>query len=522
MPPKIITPQQAALLVQDEDTLAVSGFMANLVPFSFIHALADRYRDSGRPHDLTYIFSSGQTTRAAQNPLGFDKLAQEGLLKRTVGSHYAVNPAIGRMAIDEKIEAFNLPMGIMAHLYRDMAGGKPGTISHVGLKTYIDPRLEGGKLNQKARDSGYDAVELITINGQEQLFYKAIPINICVIRGSYADEKGNISFAKEGTFLEATAMAQATRRFGGKVAVQVECILQNGSLHPKDVKIPHIYVDYIIPVGPENMPEYDSYLSPAIAGDTRVPGKAIPAIPLNERKIIARRAAMELSPDSVVNLGVGIPEAVAMVANEEGIAGYITLTVEAGPVGGISSGGSLFGTAVNPDAILTQGQQFDFYDGAGLDLAYLGSGEVDEEGNVNVSDLGTFLTGCGGFINISQNAKKLFFCGSFTAKGLQIQTGQGKLSIIKEGAQKKFIKKVRQITFSGEYARNIGQPILFITERAVFKLQKDGLHLIEIAPGVDIKNDVLAHMDFMPKIPAPPQLMDSRIFTDKVMNIKNG
>ena len=516
---QIITPEEAALLIQNEHTVAVSGFMLNLVPLSFISALEKRFVETGGPRDLTYIFSSGQSL-GARSPHGLNQLAKEGLLKRTYASHYAVNYYIGQMAIEEKIEAFNLPMGVMAHLYRDMAAGKPGTVTHVGLKTFMDPRFAGGKMNQRARDCGFDTIELVELGGKEQLFYHAIPIDVCVIRGTWADERGNIGYDKEGIYLDVTAMAQATRRFGGKVIVQVEGVVKSGSLNPKDVKVPGIYVDYIMPVGKENMTEYDSYLSPAATGAIRAPGRALPGLPLGIRKIIARRAALELKPASVVNLGVGMPESISLVANEEGITDYMNLTVESGPIGGVVAEGTLFGLSFNPEAILNQSQQFDFYDGGGIDLAFLGSGEVDENGNVNVSDLGNFLTGCGGFINITQNAKNLFFIGAFTAKGLEIKTGDGRLTIVKEGTQKKFLKKVRQITFSGEYAKEIKQPVLYISERAVFEQRQDGIHLIEIAPGIDLQKDVLAHMDFTPKMDKSPKLMDSRIFMDKPMGLK--
>jgi propionate CoA-transferase len=479
--------------------------------------LEKRFLATGSPRGITYVFSAGQGDRG---PRGLNQLTHEGLLKRTIGAHYAVTPEVGRLANEEKIEAFNLPQGVMSQLYRDMAAAKPGTITHVGLKTYMDPRLEGGKLNQRARDSGIDMVKVIAIEGKELLFYRAFPIDICVIRGTYADAKGNVTLEKEGLFLDATSMAQATRRWGGKVIVQVEQIVQSGSLNPKLVKIPGIYVDYIMPVGADNMPEYDVVISPSAAGLTRIATAAMPALELDQRKIIARRAALELRPDTVVNLGVGIPEAVSLVANEEGIGGYMTLTVESGPIGGISADKLLFGVSMNPDAILDQGYQFDFYDGGGLDLAYLGAGQVDKEGNVNVSHLGAFVTGCGGFINITQNAKKLFFCGSMTAKGLKIKTGDGKLAIVNEGRERKFIDKVRQVTFSGEYAVSVGQPTMYITERAVFELRSDGLHLTEVAPGIDVEKDILAHMDFKPHVQTPLKLMDARIFRDAPMNLK--
>jgi propionate CoA-transferase len=279
-------------------------------------------------------------------------------------------------------------------------------------------------------------------------------------------------------------------------------------------------VDIVVVVPPEqNMAHANPIHAHAYCGNIRVPTDSVAPLPFDERKIIGRRAAMELKPGTAVNLGIGMPEAVATVANEEGIGGYMTLTVEAGAVGGIPAGGLDFGMSINPEAILEQNYQFDFYDGGGLDLAYLGLAECDEVGNINVSKMGPRITGCGGFINITQNAKRLFFCGTFTTKGLKVSAGNGKLNIDNEGSAVKFLKKVGHVTFSGEYAAEVKQPVLYITERAVFELRRDGLHLTEIAPGVDLQKDVLAHMEFAPKMYTPPRLMDERIFMEQPMGL---
>ena len=450
---------------------------------------------------------------------GLNHLGHEKLLKRVIGGHWNLSPKIGALAVANKIEAYNLPQGTISQLYRDIAAHKVGTITHVGLKTFVDPRIDGGKINDVTKE---EIVELINIAGQERLLYKAFPLNVCFLRGTYADEKGNITLEKEGVTLDTTSMAQAVKNSGGTVIVQVEKVVKAGTLDPKKVKIPHIYVDVVVAVpAAEHMPEADPDMLAVYNGDLHIPADSLPPLPLGDRKIIARRAAMELQPGSVVNLGIGVPEAVALVANEEGIGDYMTLTVEAGPVGGIPAGGLSFGLSVNGDCILDQAYQFDFYDGGGLDLAYLGLAECDEAGNINVSKLGPRVTGCGGFINITQNAKRLFFCGTFTAKGLKIATGDGTLKIVQEGSARKFLKKVGHVTFSGEYAQEVNQPVLYITERAVFELRKDGLHLIEIAPGIDLEKDILAHMDFTPKMDTPPKLMDARIFTDAPMGLKN-
>lgn len=329
------------------------------------------------------------------------------------------------------------------------------------------------------------------------------------------------SASTDSTSRTVLSVAQATHNSGGTVIVQVENVVKAGTLDPKLVKIPGIYVDVIVQVSPEeNMSETTAALSPTRCGAVKVPTGSLPSVALDERKIICRRAAMELRKGAIVNLGIGVPEIVALVANEEGIGDYMTLTVEAGPIGGVPAGGLMFGVSTNPEAIIDQPYQFDFYDGGGLDLAFLGLAEADEEGNINVSKLGSRVTGAGGFINITQNAKKVFYCGSFTAKGLEVATGDGTLRIVKEGEQKKFVKKVGHVTFSGKYAQQVQQPVLYITERAVFELKADGVHLTEVAPGIDIEKDILALMDFAPKMPVKPKLMDARIFKTEPMGLK--
>lgn len=513
---KFMTPREAVELIKDGDTLATGGFLNNGFAESLAIALEERVVETGKPSDLTLVYAAGQGDGKDR---GLNHLGHEKLLKRVIGGHWNLSPKIGALAVANKIEAYNLPQGTISQLYRDIAAHKVGTITHVGLKTFVDPRIDGGKINDVTRE---EIVELINIAGQERLLYKAFPLNVCFLRGTYADEKGNITLEKEGVTLDTTSMAQAVKNSGGTVIVQVEKVVKAGTLDPKKVKIPHIYVDVVVAVpAAEHMPEADPDMLAVYNGDLHIPADSLPPLPLGDRKIIARRAAMELQPGSVVNLGIGVPEAVALVANEEGIGDYMTLTVEAGPVGGIPAGGLSFGLSVNGDCILDQAYQFDFYDGGGLDLAYLGLAECDEAGNINVSKLGPRVTGCGGFINITQNAKRLFFCGTFTAKGLKIATGDGTLKIVQEGSARKFLKKVGHVTFSGEYAQEVNQPVLYITERAVFELRKDGLHLIEIAPGIDLEKDILAHMDFTPKMDTPPKLMDARIFTDAPMGLKN-
>ncbi|SBV99695.1 Acetate CoA-transferase YdiF [uncultured delta proteobacterium] len=513
---KFLSSREAVDLIKDGDALAVNGFIGTAHPEALSSALEERFLETGKPEGLTLVYAAGQGDRKNKS---LNHLGHEKLLTRVIGGHWNMAPALGKLAAEEKVAAYNLPQGVISQLYRDIAAGNLGTITHVGLKTFVDPRLDGGKINKTATE---DIVELVTIAGHERLLYKAMPLNACLIRGTYADEKGNVSMEHEGVVGDATAMAQAVKNSGGIVIVQVAEKVRAGSLDPRMVKLPHILVDVVAVVGHElNQDGFGQVPRLACCGELRLPPGSVPALPFDERKIIGRRAAMELTPGSVVNLGIGMPETIAAVAAEEGISDYMSLTVEAGPVGGIPAGGFDFGLSVNPEAILDQNAQFDFYDGGGLDIANLGLAECDEAGNINVSKLGAHITGCGGFINITQNAKRLFFCGTFTAKNLVIAVHDGKLHIEREGATKKFIKRVGHVTFSGEYAAACGQSVTYITERAVFELRRDGLHLTEIAPGVDPEKDVLAQMEFRPKMDTPPKLMDERIFRPGLMGLSD-
>ena len=367
-----------------------------------------------------------------------------------------------------------------------------------------------------------DLVKVVEIEGEERLLYKGFPINVCFLRGSYADEYGNCTVHREIGPLDVTAQAQATKNSGGKVIVQVEKIVQGGSLDPKLVKIPGIYVDAIV-VGSieDNMQCLGTPYDGALTGEFRIPVDAIPPIPLDAKKILARRAAMELPKDAIVNLGTGAPEKIANVAAEEGISDSMTLTVEAGGIAGVPYGGTQFGASANAMAILDHNVQFDFYQGGGLDVAFLGLAETAPNGDLNVSKFGTRLAGAGGFIDITQNAKKVVYCGTFTAKGLKTECRDGKLVITQEGAKKKFVNQVEHITFSGVYANKVHQPVLYVTERAVFELRPEGVTLIEIAPGIDLQTQALDQMEFMPKIAEDLKLMDERIFRDELMGLAN-
>jgi propionate CoA-transferase len=512
---KIMSVEQAISLIKNEDTVAVGGFIGAGHPEGITKKLKEIYLDQGKPNNLTLVYAAGQGDGKEK---GLNHLGQEGLLSKVIGGHWGLAPKVQKLAIENKIKAYNFPQGVISSLYRDIAAGKPGTITHVGLKTFVDPRVEGGKLNSCTTE---DIVKVIEIDDKEYLYYKAFPINVAIIRATYADEEGNASLQKEAATLDGLAMAQAAKNSGGKVIIQVEKIVSKGTLDPRLVKIPGILVDAVVVANAEDhMQTFDEPFNPAFCGEIKMPVNAIKCLPMDERKIIARRCAMELVPNAITNLGIGMPEGISMVANEENIGDTMRLTIESGPIGGIPAGGLSFGAAINPDSIIDQSSQFDFYDGGGLDVAFLGLAQCDEEGNINVSKFGPKIAGCGGFINITQNAKKVIFGGTFTAGGLKINISDGKLFIENEGKSKKFIKNVEQITFSGDYARDVNQQVLYITERAVFRLTKAGVELVEIAPGVEIKKDILDQMDFEPIMPAELKIMDKRIFEDKLMNLK--
>ena len=519
---KIVSAREAIRLIGVGDTVAIGGFIGAGLALEVIHELSAVYQATdeesiafGKPRDLTLVFcaSPGDGQSAGAN-----RLAQPGLVKRIIGGHWAGVPALYQLVAGNQVEGYNIPLGPISHLYRDIAAGKPGHVSRVGLGTFADPRFGGGKLNEMTTE---DLIESLEVGGEEYLLYKAFPINVAIVRGTTADPAGNITMEREALTSDTLSLAMAAHNCGGLVIAQVERLAEVNTLNPRQVKVPGALVDCIVlATDPANHPQtFASPYNPAFSAEVRVPLTSLTPMPMSDRKIIARRAAIELRPNSVVNLGVGIPEGVASVAAEEKIADLMTLTAEPGVIGGIPAGGTGFGAATNAQAVIDMPYQFDFYDGGGLDAAFLGLAEADREGNINVSRFGPRMAGAGGFIDISQNAQKMLFLGTFTAGDLELSVVEGRLLIERDGQYQKFVEEVGHRTFSGPHAAQQGKEVLYITERCVFRLTAEGLELTEVAPGIDIERDILAKMSFRPIVNKPRE-MDRRIFRSGPMGLR--
>ncbi|MGJ7510115.1 acyl CoA:acetate/3-ketoacid CoA transferase [Variovorax sp. GT1P44] len=510
---KVVSADEAIALIRDGDSVSCSGFVGIGTPEELIVALERRFVTTQGPRDLTLIFAAAPGDGKVR---GVNRLAHEGLIRRAIGGHWALVPQLAKLATDNLIEAYNLPLGTISHLYRDAAAHRAGTLSKVGLGTFVDPRQSGGRINQRTQE---ELVRVMEIDGEEWLFYKAFPVNVALIRGTTADPSGNITMEHEALLLDAQAAAMAARNANGLVIAQVERIAAAGTLDPRSVVVPGVMVDCVVVASPElHQQTYGTAYNAAFSGEMRVPANRIAVAPLDERKLIARRCAFELPLGGVINLGIGMPEILGAVAAEERVLDHLTLTAEPGVIGGMPKGGLNFGAAVNTQALLHQNQQFDFYDGGGLDLACLGMAQIDRAGNVNVSRFGTRLAGAGGFINISQNARRVVFAGTFTAGGLEVAIEDGNLRIVTEGQAPKFVTAVEQITFSGPQAMSKRQSVHYVTERCVFSLQPNGLQLTEVAPGIDIDRDILAHMDFRPLI-GKINCMDERLYRARPMGL---
>jgi propionate CoA-transferase len=512
---KVFERHEAAKLIHNGATVAINGFGPLAQASEFEAALRERFLETGEPKGLTLVCAAGQGIYDRKSYI--DQISLDGLFTKVIAGHFRSMLTLADMVAQEKVEGYNLPMGVISQMFREMAGRKPGLVTRVGLKTFVDPRLGGGRLNSISKES---YVELMKFGGEEFLFYRAFPIDVALIRGTTADPEGNITMEREAVFLDAFSMAQAAKANGGIVIVQVER-LSDKPARPKEVKIPGVLVDAVV-VAPEQRQTHFEVFNPHYTGDSHMPESDMPAFmeTLKGRGadgqtrslthyIIARRAATEVGQDNVVNLGAGVPELVGWHIDPSR---NFRLTVESGVLGGVPTNGADFGAAVNPQAIYDQPSQFDFYDGGGLDVTFLGALETDKAGNVNVSRSGNSVVGIGGFVNISQNTRKVVFCFPFSVKGLAVAWRDGKLVIEKEGQIVKFSKEVQQISFSGEYATETGQRVLYVTERCVFELTKDGLTLVEVAPGIDAGTQILPLLPFKVAVAPELKIMDSAFF----------
>ncbi len=511
---KFISPEKAAALVSDGDVLWIEGSSGGVVePGTLYQAVSERFEQEGHPQDLILVHSNGIGDGKGK---GVDLFARDGMLKKVIGGHFGFSPRLVEMINNDKVEAYNLPQGVIAQLAREIAAKRPGLLTHVGLHTFVDPRYSAGALNDISKDP---PLELVNFKGKEYLFYPTFPLDVVFIRGTAADEDGNISMEHEVSYLNMLAAAQAGHNSGGIVIAQVKYQASRGSLDPRLVRIPGILVDYVVVDG-EQWQTFDSEFEPSLCGVMRSPFALNGNGTFGVRNVIARRAAFELMP-GVINLGFGMSSEVATVAAEEGIADKIVLTIEHGAVGGIPASGDSFGASYNPQTIVEQPSQFDFYDGGGIDITFLGLAQLDQAGNVNVSKFAGRIPGVGGFVNITQGAKRIVFCGTLTAGGLEVEIVDRRIKIVREGRIRKAVKQVEQITFSAKFAVERGTSVYYVTERCVFELTPRGVKLIEIAPGVDLERDIIQQMEFKPELADEIKKMDPCIFTPGIMNLKN-
>ena len=513
--PKFITGDEAAAMIKSCSTVATIGMTLVSAAETVLKAIEKRFLETGSPNHLTLVHSCGQSDRDR----GIQHFAHEGMLHRIIGGHWGLQPRMMKLIAENKILAYNIPQGQFAQLYRSMAGGEPGKITKVGLGTFIDPRIDGGKMNDITKKAP-DIVDIVSIDGEEYMCYKPIPLDYCIIRGTYVDEMGNLTTDEEAMQLEVFSAVMACKKFGGKVIAQAKYKAKAGSLHCKRVTVPGIFIDAVVicPNPEEDHRQTHSFaFDPAYCGDIKVPVSNSDSLEMNLRTVIGRRALMELHVDDVLNVGTGIPnDVVGPIISEEDVSDDVTVTVESGIYGGIPLGGVDFGIAKNNFALLRHDDQFDYYNGAGVDVTYMGAGEIDPEGNVNATKLGPNPTGAGGFIDITTNAKHVVFCSSFTGKGLKCSFEGGKLHIDQEGSLIKFVKKVQQISYNGKIARSKHQKMHYVTERAVFELRPEGLVLTEIAPGINLQTQILDLMEFKPIISENLKEMNPAIFSESI------
>ena len=517
---QIIDSKKAAELIPDNACVALDGCLGTDVAEEILEKMKARFKETGHPKNMDVWYGCGI---GDNNGAAVENFAEKGMLKRVVGGLWSLAPKLAPMVSSNEFEAFNFPQGTISQLFRESAAHRPVLVTHTGLGTFVDPENDGGRLTEAAKKS--TLVNRIKIHSKDYLAYEVPKPDIAIFRATYADENGNISFEDEPLTMACTSVAMAAHNNGGKVFVQVKRVVKNGSIKPKDVRVPGVLVDYVVPTDNVKMTKMttDYEYNPDLINSNIVKSASALKLPLDKKKIIARRAAMlfDKKTDHCVNFGIGqYPMYCAMVMKEEGLSEHIITTVEAGTFGGTSLSGGSFGTAVAPQATIDEPYMFDFYNGGGLDLTYLGLAEADEHGNLNVSKFGPKIAGTGGFVDITQYTPKIVFTGTFTAAGLKEEIKNGKLHIIQEGKVKKFVKNVQQITFSGKVAYESNQDVWYVTERAVFKLINGGLELVDIATGINLQRNVLDQMEFKPTISKKLKEMDKKIFQNPIMNIK--
>lgn len=504
-----MTAQEAVSIIQSEKTLYTEGFIGVALAEELLLALQTRYLKTNTPKNLTLVYGAGQGDGKER---GLNHLGEKGLLKRVIGSHWNTTPRLQKLALENQIEAYTFPLGVICQMYRDIAAGRP-TISSVGLHTFIDSRMEGGKLNDITTQNLNHVIE---IDGKEYLKYDQALPDYAFIRGTYADEEGNISMEKECACMDALSIAKAVKNNGGIVIVQVEKLVESHSLNARLVQIPGFLVDIVVPVSDSrhHMQTFATPYSPALSGEL-LDKTFLPAYTQTDlTRCISRRCLLELEEGTVINLGIGISEKIALEAYYKSFGKNITFTIENGLSGGTALSGLDFGAMINPRSVISQSDMLEFYDGGGLDIAFLGMAQCDNAGNINASKFNSRIAGVGGFIDIAQNAKKIVFCSTFTTNGLEIHISDGKLAIQKEGSIRKFVNKIEQLTFNSHLALLNQQTVLYITERAVFELTNDGILLTEIAPGIDLQKDVLDQMDFPCKIHPSLKRIDASVYRE--------
>ncbi|MDO4556956.1 MAG: CoA-transferase [Lachnospiraceae bacterium] len=517
--PVFVTAKEAVDMIENGSTLCTIGMTFVSASESILKEIESRFLKTGQPHDLTYFHTCGQSNREG----GMQHLAHEHLLKRIIGGHWGLSPKMMELISGNKVEAYNLPQGQMANMFHSMALREPGKLSKIGLGTYIDPRIEGGKMNERTKPLE-DIVDIVTIDGEEYIRYLPVPIDTLIIRGTYSDEVGNISTEQEAMVLEILPAVMATKRFGGKVICQVKQVVKKGSIDPKRVVVPGIMVDAVVVCDnpfEDHKQTHSWYYNPAYSGQAMGQESNAELVPFSVRKAIGRRTAMLLEKDAVINVGTGIPnDVMGSIIAEENIGDDVMITVESGIYGGIPAGGVDFGISMNPQALIPHDRQFEFYNGAGIDFTFMGAGEMDQYGNVNATRMGPKAAGAGGFIDITSTAKNVVFCSTFTGGGLKTEFDENGLKIVQEGSFQKLVDKVQQISYNGKLAVERGQNMHFVTERAVFKLTKDGPLLIEIAKGIDLQKDVLDLMGFTPLIAEDLKEIPTNIYGEEPFGLK--